>query len=269
MISDPQYGLIKRETEGKKQDLDVTEEMCPKHTAYKTEFYCNTDKTVCCAYCWIDDHEHCERINLLDYNTDVLFGLAATDYLTELEDTIHCVDQLSSKIDENCRVIGDSRFSCSSEVEKFRKQLNDRLDELQRDAKRRLEEKHVLPKPTLLRVKEKADKKMMEIKNYQENELVGKMVIALLKSDDDLKSMENVIEKAKSTLNIHTYKFMPDRQLQSSLFEDVSTFGSFKESKEDPFTCLTKSEVKILNVAKKKKTTYLCDVKLNEIEAHF
>lgn len=214
-----------------KPALDVTEIACDTHRAYKTELYCHNHKTSCCAYCCLDEHKNCDVKKVCEVETSIIYSNEVENYLSTLKETKDVAIDLSSKIDYNCQEIRKSHLKCQEETVQFRKELDHRLNDLQRDTDTVLEEKHQIPvaKQCCENLLKMVTKKISDLEMYQENKLSGTMYVALQGSQDQIQFIQEKLNFVKSNMTIQTYDFVPDRQLRSSLFQDVASFGSLDE----------------------------------------
>lgn len=275
-VSDPQYKTYITDTTGHSKLIqDVMVEVCRQHDSYYTEYFCTNHKQTCCANCWIEEHQGCNITKLRDVNKDILYGCEAENYLGRLREVHDTIHKLDPQTDEILKKILQSKSRCSEDKKKFRKELDARIDFLQLDTDKALEEKHNMPviKQWCTDLREVVETKLEELETYRDNKLSGKMYVALQHCENEMDIIQAKLTTVKSNMTLHVYDFIPDSQLHSSLFQDVTSFGKLDErvfgSDEDQLsnvTCeesrhLTQHEVCFFTILWK-QMKYMCSLKI-------
>ena len=210
---------------------DIHEVKCSKHEEHATELYCFKHKHMCCVHCVIEDHQLCETVKLVDVDKNILYDAKDNTYLSALRDDKHELEQIGHKLIEMWLKWKQSRDSCRAEILDFRKEINLRLKGLQMKLDDDVNTLHKRTVDSKLgdSIREKVIAKITELENYKKNNSSGRMFVALQTLEQEMADMQTMLQHFKSTLAVKTYEFIADKQIRSSMFHDVSSFGELQE----------------------------------------
>ena len=235
-INDLEYEAVKSDIgqiTNTSKTPDVIDEKCPKHKNSTMEFYCKNHYTASCVYCYVDDHIACKVIKLNTISRDILYDEQRGAFYEELQEGINTTERMVNEIDENSKKVDESHSRCKNSMENFRKQLDDRLDALQQNTDVSSLHQHVFNLPETRRhcldVKDIFLDKISEFDSYRENDQPCKMFMASQLFKQEMATIQVKLDVAKVAMAIKTFDFVPDRQLQSSLYQDVDRFGALEE----------------------------------------
>ncbi|XP_053384620.1 uncharacterized protein LOC123537365 [Mercenaria mercenaria] len=183
----------------------VCTEKCTRHTNEVIKFFCPEHKALGCPDCMIMDHRTCE----IDYIPDNCAGIGDSE---EYKGTMWLLNQKLKEIDSVIKkaTVRDKEIDVCydnliQEIVKFRKEINDRLDQLQKQIekeadRKKSDDKQVIKKAlqTCTNVSADMNKLQSNLSSNNQSKQNGQLYINIKQAQSNLKSDE--IEKAEETL---------------------------------------------------------------------
>ncbi|XP_053392687.1 transcription intermediary factor 1-alpha-like [Mercenaria mercenaria] len=199
---------------------------CSKHTKEIIKFYCHDHKALLCSVCMTLDHTRtsCQ----VDYIPDISRHIIDS---TEFKDTLKQLDKITEKCQKITadlrQMVAKSNTSLTDvlvEIKKFRKEINHRLDELEKeasDAANALKQEN----DTRLKTTEetcdnvskalKASSDMIKQLNITKN--ADRLFTELKNADQLIRDSENRMSQVKTTGATKEYTYDPSQVIQTLL----------------------------------------------------
>ncbi|XP_060602491.1 E3 ubiquitin-protein ligase TRIM45-like isoform X2 [Ruditapes philippinarum] len=110
-------------------NTDVITDNCTNHRDKPLEFYCNNHKTVACYVCVTLEHKQCK----VDYIPDVSGNISGEliDLNKKMEDLVKKCEYNIMKASAATKQLEQSRGKVVEDIRLLRKEINDRLDEME------------------------------------------------------------------------------------------------------------------------------------------
>ncbi|XP_053389612.1 E3 ubiquitin-protein ligase TRIM33-like, partial [Mercenaria mercenaria] len=183
----------------------VCTEKCTRHAKEVIKFFCLKHKVLGCHNCMIMDHRTCK----IDY---ILDNCAGIDDSEEYKGTMWLLNQKLKEIDSVIKkaTVRDKEIDVCydkliQEIIKFRKEINDRLDQLQKQIekeadRKKSDDKQVIKKALQTCTNVSADMNKLQTNSSSSNQskLNGQLYLNMKQAQSKLKSDE--IQKAEETL---------------------------------------------------------------------
>ncbi|XP_045174548.2 uncharacterized protein LOC123535858 [Mercenaria mercenaria] len=207
-----------------KKESDECTEKCQVHKKEVIKFFCPTHEALGCNDCIVLDHRACD----IDYIPDKCAGIGDS---AEFREVLRKLDQKVNEAEDvtklaSCRE--NELDSCHDrllkEITMFRKEINDRLDQLQKQMQTDADKKKSTDKQTVKKVLETCTKFSSDIKqlqsrlqDYKASQQNGQLYITMkqakykLKSDE-IKEADRILEKTNMQ-----YTFEQNQDLEDIL----------------------------------------------------
>lgn len=112
---------------------------CTDHDQ-RCELYCCSHRQLCCTACLIESHVHCEKLETIQ---DVVKNVKTSPVLEDIENDLKCImtnlDSLIQNRQENKTRVHTQKLACMEKIQSIRKQVNDKLDKMEKCLKKTLE----------------------------------------------------------------------------------------------------------------------------------
>ncbi|XP_045174686.2 uncharacterized protein LOC123535981 [Mercenaria mercenaria] len=203
------HQLLNIDNMGEQKSPSTTSQACPekctRHADKVIQFFCREHKELGCHVCMTIDHRTCK----IDYIPDTCAGIGDSE---EYKGTIWLINQRMKKINSVMKKatardmeIDVCYDNLTKEIVKFRKEINDRLDQLQKQLekeadRKKSDDKQIIEKAlqTCTNVSADMNKYLSCLSSNNQSKQNGKLYINMKKAQSKLKSDE--IEKAEETL---------------------------------------------------------------------
>ncbi|XP_053396814.1 uncharacterized protein LOC123551332 [Mercenaria mercenaria] len=109
---------------------------CPKHTKEITKFYCQNHKTLLCSVCVTLEHTgtSCKVNYIPDISGQVINSKEHQDILKAMDNITEQCRKKTEDVKKNTAQSNNSLTDVLADIKKFRTEINQRLDELERQA---------------------------------------------------------------------------------------------------------------------------------------
>ncbi|XP_052762967.1 uncharacterized protein LOC128205404 isoform X4 [Mya arenaria] len=212
--------LPERDDQGSAEEYSET---CKIHTNETLKFFCPDHEAFECGVCIVLDHRACS----VQFVPDAAKGFSNTP---EYKDQIHMLEEIQNDIqtcvdtvEERSASANDVHLVALGDLKKFRKEINEYLDETERDIessaehlKDGVDEKIGELRNKYVEIKGRADKSKQTIDLASSDEV--RLFMTSKRSGKDIERLKLSVDKLKKTCQLDDlrYKFKP-----SSIFEKI------------------------------------------------
>ncbi|XP_053385306.1 uncharacterized protein LOC128550380 [Mercenaria mercenaria] len=226
-------------------------EKCHVHKKEVIKFFCKNHEVLGCTDCMTMDHRTCD----LDYIPDTCAGIGESDecrqVLRELDRKVKEAENIIQQANIKSSQCDSSHENAAKEIIKFRKEIDDQLDEKQKKMELLADERKSTDKQKIERVLETCTSVCSEMKEVQtclQDNTAAKqdaqLYITIKRANSKISS--NEIKDVKEALEDTTvsYVFEPSKDLQNML-SGLDDFGILNSqsaglpAKKAPFNELT------------------------------
>ncbi|XP_053381075.1 uncharacterized protein LOC123561306 [Mercenaria mercenaria] len=229
----PSRSITARSRSGKTQPMAPTER-CDRHSHHYIDMYCQNHDDVGCDTCMAVDHRSCQDIfyipEFLQNNTRIS---PAKTTLKKLESIATTLKAHYEKFQRGKQKLVKRRASTLGDILKFRKEINERLDELEKNTVTdtevrykalisKLEEEMEILEINRANIQSARDKLVSVDNNVSQNfvnDTKGKNIAI---------KAEECIEVSKSQLPTEDIDFRPDLRI-SALLQELPALGNVKQ----------------------------------------
>ncbi|WAR01976.1 hypothetical protein MAR_008534 [Mya arenaria] len=219
------------------QSLDKGNEMkgddpgkCGKHVTENEVFYCDKHDKVICGRCVHADHRLCDGhiADLIEQSSNVDAGQTLS-MLKELQEN---VNSKAIKNDENERNNRETTENCLEDVEKFRQQINARIDFLQCQIEEKAKNKSnankvlIIDKSSVFEdTRQWLISKNEEIQNLSAKKQSLALCVALKRIEREMPEIRRKVEVADNRDTAMVFAFKGNVKLLTFLNETINDFG--------------------------------------------
>ncbi|XP_053384667.1 E3 ubiquitin-protein ligase TRIM71-like [Mercenaria mercenaria] len=222
---------------------EVFTERCSTHKNEVIKFYCPTHEALGCTDCITMDHRACK----IDYIPDKCAGIGDSveyrDILKKLDQTITVAHDVKKRAEVRDKEIDAQYENVTENIAKFRKEINDRLDQLQTKVnemtnKRRSKDKHAVKMVLEKCINISSDVKTFQtsLQNSKSTNQNGQLYITIKQAKSELKS--DALELIEQSLGEVNVQFEFERDIHGKVLNEIDLK---KEGFEDK-TCIAYSK---------------------------
>ncbi|XP_045176033.2 uncharacterized protein LOC123536719 [Mercenaria mercenaria] len=207
-----------------RKDSVVCTEKCALHGNKTIEFFCTQHDSLGCTVCITMNHRACK----IDYIPDKCTGIGDTEEYREtmgkLEQKIKDLDKVMKRVNVEDKGIDTCHDKALQEIIKFRKEINDHLDQLQRKIQADIDKKKSADKQKVQEIIKICSNISTDISKLQSNlkdskasQQHGQLYIYIKQAQSKLKSDE--FRKAKESLaqTCTQYRFERSKDLENAI----------------------------------------------------
>ncbi|XP_053384929.1 uncharacterized protein LOC123536960 [Mercenaria mercenaria] len=234
------HQLLDKENVGKhastSKDSDECTEKCSVHKKEIIKFFCPTHKALGCNDCIILDHRTCKIDYIPDKCADIGDSEEYRDIMKKLSEKMKDAEDIMKKAEVRDKEIDNCHAGIIKEILNFRKEINERLDQLQQKIQKDADKKKSNDKIIIKMVLDECANISSDIKKLQSSLQAdkssrqnGQLYINIKRAESKLKSEE--VRKADENLaktNIQ-YSFERNTDLENMLSKQ-SVFGTLNLS---------------------------------------
>ncbi|XP_053383608.1 uncharacterized protein LOC123535591 [Mercenaria mercenaria] len=212
-------------------DSAVCTEKCHIHKNEFMKFFCTNHEFLGCTDCITLNHRTCK----IDYIPDKCAGIGDSDeyreLMTELDRKMKHMDAMLEKATLQDKEVDSSYDHIIKEITKFRKEINDRLDQLQKQIETEADKKKFTEKQTVKKVIETCTAASSDIMKFKSNlqdsktsQQNGQLYIRIKQAKFRLKSYD--LKNAQESLDKTSiqYTFERNKELEN-LLTKLDIFG--------------------------------------------
>ncbi|KAL4216590.1 hypothetical protein ACF0H5_024313 [Mactra antiquata] len=134
-------GQSSRATEDKM--YAVPTEFCPHHPLKVIEMYCRSENVVGCSVCFNIEHKFCDDIHYITkYVVDNDPQQTIHSTYQQLSETAKNINGLQTKFDKYDKDFERSKAECKQEINQYRKEINDTINDIEKRTLAELETKY-------------------------------------------------------------------------------------------------------------------------------
>ncbi|KAL4216595.1 hypothetical protein ACF0H5_024318 [Mactra antiquata] len=134
-------GQSSRATEDKM--YAVPTEFCPHHPLKVIEMYCRSENVVGCSVCFNIEHKFCDDIHYITkYVVDNDPQQTIHSAYQQLSETAKNINSLQMKFDKYDKDFERSKAECKKEINQYRKEINDTINDIEKRTLAELETKY-------------------------------------------------------------------------------------------------------------------------------
>ncbi|XP_053388611.1 uncharacterized protein LOC128551721 [Mercenaria mercenaria] len=265
------HQLLDKDNVGKhaisSKDSEECTEKCLVHKKEIIKFFCPTHKALGCNDCIILDHRTCKIDYIPDKCADIGDSEEYRDIMKKLSEKMKDAEDIMKKAEVRDKEIDNCHAGIIKEILNFRKEINERLDQLQQKIQKDADKKKSNDKIIIKMVLDECANISSDIKKLQSSLQAdkssrqnGQLYINIKRAESKLKSDE--VQKAGENLaktNIQ-YSFERNTDLENmlskqSVFGKLNPCTSFVTStKKKQIKTLTRKE----HIKVKTKSDYSC-----------
>ncbi|XP_053388637.1 uncharacterized protein LOC128551747 [Mercenaria mercenaria] len=253
-----------------RKDSAVCIEKCTLHENKTIEFFCTQHDSLGCTDCITLNHRACQ----INFIPDKCAGIGNTEEYREtmrkLEQKIKELDEVAKRANVEDKEISTCHDKALQEIVKFRKEINDYLDQLQRKIQADIDKKKTADKQKVQEVIKLCSNISTDISKLKSNlqdskasQQHGQLYINIKQAQSKLKSDE--VQKAEESLaqTYTQYRFERSKNLENAIskqeifgkLSDPTSLVTPKRKKTvDKLTC--KDDINVQTRSDKKK----CDI---------
>ncbi|XP_060554317.1 uncharacterized protein LOC132715344 [Ruditapes philippinarum] len=206
-------------------------EMCQVHEKEIIKFYCPSHHALVCNDCIVLGHRTCKVDYIPEKCVGIADGTEFGDVMQKLGEKLKEASEISKKAKSSRSNINDYSKEIIKAITEFRKEINDRLDLMQKDALNNAEEIKSNNNKIIQHVLDTCENTISGIKCLQSslhasksNHEDGQLYIDMKRAESTLKSYElNDAEQTLMHTNMH-YSFQRNSELET-LFCKKMVFG--------------------------------------------
>ncbi|XP_060552838.1 uncharacterized protein LOC132714106 [Ruditapes philippinarum] len=222
-------------------------EMCHVHKKEIIKFYCPSHHAFGCNDCITLGHRTCKVDYIPEKCEGVADGKEFDDVMQKLGDKLKEASEISKKAKSKGSNINDYNKEIIKAIIEFRKEINDRLDTMQKDVLNNAEEIKSNNNKIIQHVHDKCEKTISSIKCLQSslhasksNHQDGQLYIDMKRAESTLKSDElNEVKETLMHANVR-YSFQRNAELET-LFCKKMVFGEIVDHSCNESTKVTKA----------------------------
>ncbi|XP_060569010.1 uncharacterized protein LOC132727497 [Ruditapes philippinarum] len=228
---------LKSTSGGKTADLTKS---CPKHTNEIIKFYCHDHNTLICSVCVT--LEHTPTSCRVDYIPNISGKILDS---TEFKETLKDINTLTDKC---CQITKDlkqrvdkSTISLKDaivEIENFRKEINKRLDELEKEVKEtatKIKHENQRKLKTTETMCDDINKSLQAsadtLKHLNTNKKTDQLFTELKKAQQLILHNENITKQLPTTNDVDEYNFESNHAIKK-LFQNEKSFGTLRKKEQ-------------------------------------
>ncbi|XP_045176389.2 transcription intermediary factor 1-alpha-like [Mercenaria mercenaria] len=226
--------LVKHVVTGK--DSEECTEKCSVHSREIIKFFCQTHEALGCNDCIILGHRTCK----VDYIPDKCAGIGDSekyrDIMGKLNEKMKDAEDIMKKAKVRDKEIDNCHAGIIKEILNFRKEINERLDQLQQDILKDADKKKFKDKKVIEKVLDEIASISTEIKKLQSSLQAsknarqdGQLYIYIKRAECKLKSDEVKTADEHLAKSDMQYSFERNTDLENILSKD-DTFGKLNLS---------------------------------------
>ncbi|XP_045174580.2 E3 ubiquitin-protein ligase TRIM71-like [Mercenaria mercenaria] len=218
------------------KESDECTEKCQVHKKEVIKFFCPKHEALGCNDCIVLNHRACD----IDYIPEKCAGIGDSaefrELLRELDQKINGADNIIKQASNREKELDYCCDKLLKEITMFRKEINDRLDQLQKQIQIDADKKKSTDKQTVNKVLEQCTNISSDIKqlqsrlqDYKTSQQNGQLYITMKQAKSKLKSEE--IKEADRSLEMTNmqYTFEQNQDLENILSRQ-DAFGKLKET---------------------------------------
>ncbi|XP_053400427.1 uncharacterized protein LOC128557262 [Mercenaria mercenaria] len=224
---------------------------CPKHKREMIKFYCHDHKTLLCSVCVTLEHTvtSCKVNYIPDISAKVINSKEYHDILKVID---NITDQCHKMLEDVKKMTGNSNSSLAdvlADIKTFRKEINQRLDELERqveDAAKAIQQenaKNLKTTETTCDDVTKSLKTMFDsIKHLNTSKQADRLFMELKSAEKMIRYYENTIQHI-SAYDVEEYNFKPNEIISTLLETSLGTLTkkTNKQTRPPPTSTSVKS----------------------------
>ncbi|XP_053384893.1 uncharacterized protein LOC123537200 isoform X4 [Mercenaria mercenaria] len=273
------HQLLDKDNVGKhattSKDSDECTEKCSEHKKEMIKFFCPTHKALGCNDCVILDHRTCNIDYIPDKCSDIGDSEEYMDIMKKLKEKMKEAEDILKKAEVRDKEIDKCHAGIIKEILNFRKEINERLDQLQQDIQKDVDKKKANDKKIIQKVVDECASISTEVKNlqsslqaYRSARQNGQLYINIKRAECKIKSDE--VKKADEHLakSDMQYSFERNTDLKNMLLKR-DTFGKLnlssslvvttkKKIYQEKYTLTHKEDMNIKTQSDNHK--YTCDI---------
>ncbi|XP_053384925.1 uncharacterized protein LOC123537572 [Mercenaria mercenaria] len=239
------------------KDSEEYTEKCSVHKNEIVKFFCPTHKALGCNDCIILDHRECKIDYISDTCADIGDSEEYMDIMEKLNEKMKDVEDIMKKAEVRDKEIDKCHADIIKEILNFRKEINERLDQLQQEIQKDADKKKSKDENIIQMVRDECANISSDIKKLQSKLEANKtskqneqLYINIKRAESKLKSDE--VKKADKNLakTYMQYSFERNTDIENVLSRD-NIFGKLNLN----FCLVTPTEKKIF-----KTLTYKEDI---------
>jgi hypothetical protein len=216
---------------------------CTKHSKEVIKFYCHDHNALICSVCVT--LEHTPTSCHVDYIPDMS---GQTSDSTEFKETLKDIDELTNKcsritsglkkrVDTSTTYLKDA----IAEIDNFRKEINKRLDELEKEVKDTAttiqqdnNNKMKTTETTYDDINKLLQASAETLKHLNSNKKTDQLFTELKRTQKLIQDNNNIISQLQTTNDIDDYIFEPNQAIKN-IFQDEKLLGTFRsKNKKHP-----------------------------------
>ncbi|XP_053382718.1 uncharacterized protein LOC123544247 [Mercenaria mercenaria] len=243
---------------------------CHKHTKEMLKFFCHDHKALLCSVCVALDHPRiaCQVNYIPDVSKQSLNSKEYTDTLKDLDMITKEYHKITAVLKENIARSNNSLVGVLADIKKFRKKINQRMEELENEVEERVKflqqeyDKRLKATETECNDARKLMKASSDvIKQLNTSNEADRLFMELKSAEQLIKDNKKRLSELASPEDVRVYNFQPNPELAST-FQKVAPLGTltFKSSKSIPNSVLDVRSTRFSHTisAKKPEETWTC-----------
>jgi hypothetical protein len=209
---------------------------CPKHNIEMIKFYCHHHKALLCSVCVTLNHTatSCKVNYIPDISGQTINGTEYQDVLKELNNMAERSSKILQNMKKRNEVSNKSLTEALTDMLKFRKEINQRLDEMERQVKvaaKVIQEdnsKHLKTVETVMGEVSKSLKSSSDaIKHFNTSKQAHDLFMELKHAEQMIKDYEQSVDKLPK-FEVKEYKFETNEVISNVLAKEKS-LGTLKD----------------------------------------
>lgn len=236
-------------TKGPSQVTTDHIQTCTRHKKEIIKFYCQFHNALLCNVCVTLEHQitTCKVNYIPDISGEIVNSNECLDMLTTIDSMINQCKSMYEVVQKTTALSNASLREVLSEIAKFRKEIDQKLDELETSAEEKTKSIHRANK----RKQHEIEKQCADItKSLEERRSCIKHLNTSDQSDKlfiELKEAEKIVERSRSAFQLLTvsdieeYKFLPNGEIRN-LFGQEKSIGKVIQKSINPNIQYPKSQ---------------------------
>ncbi|XP_045207042.2 E3 ubiquitin-protein ligase TRIM33-like [Mercenaria mercenaria] len=209
---------------------------CTKHMKKVIEFYCQNHKALLCSVCVTLEHTgtSCKVNYIPDISDQIINSKEHLDILKSLETITEQCHKKSEDVKKNTAKSNSSLTTVLADIKKFRIEINQRLDELKKQAEDAAKAIHQENNNNLKTVETTCDdvtksvKKLSDaIKHLNTTKQTDSLFMELKFAEEMIKDYEKSVNQLPA-FDVKEYNFIPNKAI-SNLLDNEGSLGTFTE----------------------------------------
>ncbi|XP_060595693.1 uncharacterized protein LOC132749808 [Ruditapes philippinarum] len=199
---------------------------CFTHKKEKIKFYCHDHDELLCSVCTTLDHPRnsCKVNYIPDVSGQSLNSKNLVEILEAMDEVIEKCKDISSDVKKKTNISNEALTDVLTEIKVFRLKINQRLDEIEREAEKKMQVIKLKNDSNLKRmeiicnnVKMKLTESVDLLKQLNDSKQADKLFVELKTAGKLVKDSKKTLLQFRSHKDIREYHFQPNQELLDSI----------------------------------------------------